>query len=430
MGYTCEFWEQRSIVYCRSDAACLCLSCDRNVHSANALSQRHSRALVCERCNSQPAIFRCVEEKVSLCQNCDWMAHASSSSTGSSTHKREALSCYTGHPSAVELSTIWSFLLDDPSVGDSTCEQRMVKSSMPSLDNELHNVELPVESKNLTWSKVSNSGAKGSNIFDDGPFYENFNMDEVDLSIENYEEMFVVSLDNPNEGIDGLFWTKEMSVAESSCQGVNDVECIFQSYYTWSSMVKVLCYNYDNGKARGSAVGMINAMQPACRNAVSAESMMSCKTEPPTLCFARIQSSVSFSNLTGESSAAGDYQDSGASSMLLMGEPPWGPPCPESSYSIDKQDQCCIPLQGKEENVPVRFLFEKRVRYVSLKARADVRRRVKGRFVKAGDAYDYDPLSQTLLIGPTSSSKKGKRWMFTPNVNQIKNAAEKELGHL
>lgn len=39
--------------------------------------------------------------------------------------------------------------------------------------------------------------------------------------------------------------------------------------------------------------------------------------------------------------------------------------------------------------------FEKTVRYVSRKARADVRKREKGRFVKAGDAYDYDPLSHT-----------------------------------
>lgn len=35
------------------------------------------------------------------------------------------------------------------------------------------------------------------------------------------------------------------------------------------------------------------------------------------------------------------------------------------------------------------------MRYASRKARADVRKRVKGRFVKAGDAYDYDPLNQT-----------------------------------
>ncbi|GER49736.1 zinc finger protein CONSTANS-LIKE 9 [Striga asiatica] len=39
--------------------------------------------------------------------------------------------------------------------------------------------------------------------------------------------------------------------------------------------------------------------------------------------------------------------------------------------------------------------FEKKVRYASRKARTDVRRRVKGRFVKAGDAYDYDPLIPT-----------------------------------
>ncbi|XP_059282848.1 zinc finger protein CONSTANS-LIKE 9 [Lycium ferocissimum] len=383
MGYTCEFCgEQRSIVYCRSDAACLCLSCDRNVHSANALSQRHSRTLVCERCNSQPAIFRCVEEKVSLCQNCDWIAHASSSS---STHKREALSCYTGCPSAAELSTNWSFLLDDPSVGDSTCEQGMssmsitdsqakdksqdisaplMGSSMPSLDNELHNVELPVGSTDLTWSKVSNSGAKGSNLFDDDPFYDDFNVDEVDLSIGNYEELFGVSLDNLNEGIDGLFGMEDLSVAESSCQGVNAV--------------------------KGSAVGRVNVVQPTCSNAASAESMMSCKTEPPTLCFARQQSSLSFSNLTGENSA-GDYQDCGASSMFLMGEPPWGPPCPESSIPSTSRTNAVLRYMEKKKTRQ----FEKRVRYVSRKARADVRRRVKGRFVKAGDAYDYDPLSQT-----------------------------------
>lgn len=66
--------------------------------------------------------------------------------------------------------------------------------------------------------------------------------------------------------------------------------------------------------------------QPACSNAASADSVMSFKTEP-SLCFARKpHSSLSFSGLSVESSA-GEYietQDCGASSMLLMGEPPWG----------------------------------------------------------------------------------------------------------
>lgn len=40
-------------------------------------------------------------------------------------------------------------------------------------------------------------------------------------------------------------------------------------------------------------------------------------------------------------------------------------------------------------------MYEKKIRYASRKARADVRKRVKGRFVKAGEAYDYDPLATT-----------------------------------
>ncbi|KAL3510103.1 hypothetical protein ACH5RR_029504 [Cinchona calisaya] len=124
MGYMCDFWgDQRSIVYCRSDAASLCFSCDRNVHSANALSRRHSRTLVCERCNLQPAFVRCIEEKTSLCPNCDWMGHGGSSI--GSMHKTQAVNCYSGCPSAAELSTIWSFFLDFFSVGDSSCNQVM-----------------------------------------------------------------------------------------------------------------------------------------------------------------------------------------------------------------------------------------------------------------------------------------------------------------
>jgi hypothetical protein len=84
---------------------------------------------------------------------------------------------------------------------------------------------------------------------------------------------------------------------------------------------------------QGSSVGRVNATQPACSNAASADSMMSAKTKP-VLCFTAKQghSSLSFSGLTGESSA-GEYQDCGASSMLLMGEPP----CPESSFNFSLQ---------------------------------------------------------------------------------------------
>lgn len=105
------------MVYCRSDAVCLCMSCDRNVRSASVLSRRHLRTLVCERCNSQPAIATCVDENISLCQNCEWTGHAASS-TSASRHKTQTINCYSGCPSAEEFSTIWSFVPEVPSVDD------------------------------------------------------------------------------------------------------------------------------------------------------------------------------------------------------------------------------------------------------------------------------------------------------------------------
>ncbi|KAG0466295.1 hypothetical protein HPP92_017875 [Vanilla planifolia] len=124
MGSLCEFCgDQSSLVYCRSDAASLCLSCDRNVHSANALSRRHSRTLLCNRCYSHPATVRCIDEGISLCHNCDWTGHGASASA--SGHKRQTISCYSGCPSLAELSRIWPFFLEFPPLTDPVREQGM-----------------------------------------------------------------------------------------------------------------------------------------------------------------------------------------------------------------------------------------------------------------------------------------------------------------
>ncbi|KAJ8528355.1 hypothetical protein K7X08_022047 [Anisodus acutangulus] len=373
--------EKRSV---RLLSPCLCLSCDRNVHSANALSQRHSRTLICERCNSQPGVVRCIDEKTSLCQNCDWSGHASSSSSGSSSmHKRQALSCYTGCPSAAELSNIWSFLLDDPSIGG-TCEQRMgsmnindnhprdgqgpqgkdnsqnmraandmniseksnllMVSSMHTLDNKMHNVDPPFGSSNSASSKGGYMGAKGSSLFEEDPYCDNLIMDAVDLSIENYEELFGDSLNYPdelfeNENLDCFFGMKDMKNSDSSCRDANAAE--------------------------GSSMARVNTVQPTCSDAASADSVMSCKTDS-ILYFAR-QSSLSVSNQTGGECSARDHQDCGVSPMLLMGEPPWCPPCPEISSPSTSRSNAVLRYKEKKKTRK----FDKRVRYVSRKARAD-----------------------------------------------------------
>ncbi|OVA19738.1 zinc finger protein [Macleaya cordata] len=408
MGHLCDFCgEQRSIVYCRSDAACLCLSCDRNVHSANALSRRHSRTLLCERCNSQPASVRCAEENMSLCQNCDWNGHGGS--TSSSAHKRQSINCYSGCPSASELSRIWSFVLDFTSMDDPNCERGMglmsidensvsncwgpsemnnkvdvavssgnndmenmekfdmwmESSSMPTLNAMQCGVDQPAGSLDSTAPKLSSPGTKGLELCEDD-LYEDFSVADVDLNFENYDELFGVSQSHSehlfeNGGIDSLFGMKDITGADSNCQG--------------------------------SSGGKVTAKQPACSSAVSGDSTMSTKTEPIISYAARQANSsrsLSFSGFTGESSA-GDYQDCGVSSMLGMGEPPWYPPGTEGSFTSAGRDSAVLRYREKKKARK----FDKKIRYASRKARADVRRRVKGRFVKAGDAYDYDPLCQT-----------------------------------
>ncbi|XP_071736700.1 zinc finger protein CONSTANS-LIKE 10-like [Rutidosis leptorrhynchoides] len=375
MGYNCDYChEARSMIYCSSDEAYLCLSCDRNIHSANALSKRHSRTLVCDKCNSQPAFVRCVDEKLSLCQNCDLEGHNGFNSAFGS-HNHEALNCYSGCPSAVELSSIWSFMSD--SVTDSTCEQEMrlmtiaddKKHQNLSAEVEGHDLKNANQQANLKdkfTSKVS--GTKGGEKSIDDGFYDDFTMDEVDLSIENYEVLFGVGNNDPEhlfakDGIDSLFGAKETSVSESVCHGAKE---------SWTE--------------HGSGV------QPAYSNAASAESLRSCKTEPNP-CYERQWSNISFSSQTWESTAtatatAGDYQDCGASTMLLMGEPP---PAHDSTNPSGIRNDAVLRYKEKKKNRK----FEKRVRYATRKERADVRKRVKGRFVKVGEAYDYDPMSQT-----------------------------------
>ncbi|KVH93185.1 hypothetical protein Ccrd_004767 [Cynara cardunculus var. scolymus] len=310
MGYNCDYCgEARSMVYCRSDAAYLCLSCDRNVHSANPLSKRHMRTLVCDVCNSQPALVRCVDEKASLCQNCDWVGH-NGASLGASTHSRQTLNCYSGCPTAVELSSIWPFMSE-------SCEQEMGSMSIadnsqePSENDNTQDSSMPVETSDLQiennsndWmgsllqddnrsqdiyrqgkplsssaNKISCSGTKDSEKVADDGLYDDFTMDEVDMNIENYEELFGVGHNDPKhlfakDGIDSLFGMRETTTKDSA-----------------------------------------NAVEPACSNAASVDSLMSCKTEPNP-CHAR---QLSFSSLTGDSSG-GEYQDCGAS--LPMGEPP------------------------------------------------------------------------------------------------------------
>ncbi|KAL7588995.1 hypothetical protein Lser_V15G40403 [Lactuca serriola] len=70
----CVLCKSTAKVYCESDMASLCWSCDAKVHSANFLVARHSRSLLCQLCQS-PTIWTASGDKLcpstaSICAKC------------------------------------------------------------------------------------------------------------------------------------------------------------------------------------------------------------------------------------------------------------------------------------------------------------------------------------------------------------------------
>lgn len=140
MEKICEFCTAlRPVVYCKSDAAHLCLSCDAKVHSANALSSRHLRSLLCDLCRYRPAYVRCTDHQMFMCRSCERSLH-----DGSSQHRKQVISSYMGCPSAKDFAALWGFELNEQ--GNSTRQGHFVSSSHGSEDSSVVNLAIPRQS--------------------------------------------------------------------------------------------------------------------------------------------------------------------------------------------------------------------------------------------------------------------------------------------
>ncbi|WVZ56925.1 hypothetical protein U9M48_007389 [Paspalum notatum var. saurae] len=94
-------------VYCRADAARLCLPCDRLVHGANGVCSRHARAPLCADCRAAGAVFRRASSSSAaafLCSNCDFGRHRDGGDAP--LHDRCAVQPYTGCPPATDLAAL------------------------------------------------------------------------------------------------------------------------------------------------------------------------------------------------------------------------------------------------------------------------------------------------------------------------------------
>ncbi|XP_052177168.1 putative zinc finger protein CONSTANS-LIKE 11 [Diospyros lotus] len=418
----CEFCGVAvAVVYCKSDSARLCLGCDNLVHSANFFSRRHLRSLLCDKCSSHPANARCVTQKMSLCQSCDWSGNGCSGQG----HSLQALSSYSGCPSPAEFSRIWSSVLDVPPSSSFDAGLGPI-TTLPINENCLGNClentgnegssglvagklnELQPCSKFEPWNSQSTmlpipsclppfgkdqalvlpegsnlpkgqSGYKNLELNDNEGLCRGLTMDDLALNLESCDEIFESSrghsaYDFEDGGTDYQLIDKNLSASESNGHVENAIEA--------TSSGQQECNGFQSSCVTGSA----NLMQSMSGISNSMLMNPSYNRNINLFSVAQVPSSISFSlsNITGESSVV-DYHDCGLSPMF-RGESPW-----ESNLEVrcpQARDKAKMRYNEKKKS----RTFGKQIRYASRKARADTRKRVKGRFVKAGEAYDYDPL--------------------------------------
>ncbi|KAJ0232239.1 Zinc finger protein CONSTANS-LIKE 12 [Hirschfeldia incana] len=341
------------------------------------------RSLICDKCFSQPGIIRCLDHKASYCQGCQW--HVSNCSALG--HRLQSLDPFSGCPSATELSRMWSSILEPsvstlvkPSTGSLPLVDPNIDMFKMSKINELDDLIGPsysVMSQNNTYiqnlsdqSSLFSGDSKGCPDLilkleeGDEDLCEGLNLDNAPLNFDVGDDIICCS---PQEHIESdqtlpnglLVYKNVISVTDSNFTTDNPLEAM--------STGQQDCKSYHQS---GPLQMNINIGLPL-------------PTSP--ILFGQINP-----NINGHESRAADYQDCGMSAGFIMSDSPW-----ESNLEVGSpQARNEAKLRYKEKKL--KRTFGKQIRYASRKARADTRKRVKGRFVKAGDNYDYDPSSPTM----------------------------------
>ncbi|KAL5573260.1 hypothetical protein UlMin_022857 [Ulmus minor] len=350
----------RAVVYCPPDSLRLCLSCDESVHSANPLSSSHWRSLLCDLCNSQPAIFQCVDDKLCLCQTCVWMCEGCVNED----HKRRTLDGYTGCPTLAELLMICSpfFELESEFDESGSCFRQISRN----------HTFLFSEETNMNTMKVINFPGLFNFMINLGgnDLYKSHNMDVIPMN-SNDSEMFSCSPDPSrsqfqDEGMGCLLMGKNSSSDSNFLEDDTQAPSPGQK---------------DCLPSRPSdVVGSASEVQPA--NVGSNCLLMNpiCENNS-NLGF---PSGIVQPNLyTNGESRTVDIQNSRLSSAFLPGKS-W-----ESTLETNRQ---LVRYRARMRYIEKKKTrrFGKQIRYSSRKARADKRKRHKGRFVKSGGEYDKD----------------------------------------
>ncbi|KAL1550490.1 zinc finger protein CONSTANS-LIKE 14-like [Salvia divinorum] len=421
---SCDFCcERQAILYCRADSAKLCLSCDQHVHCANALSKKHLRSQICDNCAAEPASFRCSTDGLVLCQDCDWDAHGSR--LVSAAHDRFPIVSFSGCPSAFELAAAWGLeiekkkpaayewggLLDDlmvPNVRSmiySNCGGELVNKKKNSSCGKQKQVILK---QLIELLQDSGGGGDGEDVGpgtpsrglwrQDGQYEEQEpeqQLQELPQDRGGFTSLLMMPMPTPanhkeerNNACDhgAKIWDFNLGQLRGHEES-SPVELEFggSDMYTMRSYGELL-KEASLAKRRGVDVSGVNCSvtqediipfnsaannQTPSQGAATSESNNVPVSRPPCL------------GLTKPESLGGSKDMQFTSQSILMAR--------ESVAAMSKSDIELLAtnrgnaMQRYKEKKKTRR-YDKHIRYESRKARADTRKRVKGRFVKAHEA--------------------------------------------
>ncbi|KAK9008064.1 hypothetical protein V6N11_074968 [Hibiscus sabdariffa] len=390
----CDFCNHQSaLLLCPADSANLCFLCDRHVHSANLLSLNHLRSLLCHNCCAQPVSVRCATDYLMLCPDCDYDAHGASSA--STAHHRTPVQGFSGCPSALELASVWGFDLRDEKSSDRRWNQEL---TMPIVQPRFY--EMSVRDVNVMEPCESSSHGKKKQNHGSGKYKQVLYKQLVELMKRDFmgdvaDDYDGGEIENPVQNAEAnanvLAARQEVMQPESNriADGAGDMlwnanRNDIQTPQIWDFKLEGQ-WGEDEIETQSADFMIKNFNQLMEETCLSAELLgdachLNYDMDSININWISPGATTSESNNQPIPRPKGNGSSNEAVFMARAAAP-----C-EADLELLARNRGNAMQRYKEKKKTRRY--DKHIRYESRKARADTRKRVKGRFVKATESPD------------------------------------------
>ncbi|XP_022748908.1 zinc finger protein CONSTANS-LIKE 14-like isoform X3 [Durio zibethinus] len=370
--------EQIAVLYCRADSAKLCLFCDQHVHSANLLSRKHLRSQICDNCGTEPVSVRCATDSLVLCQECDWDAHGGCSV--SAAHDRTPVEGFSGCPSALELASAWGYDLEEKKLSDQSWNRDYQDLMMPAVESWAYKTsvqEMMVPYDCFSYGEMLKKQNLGS-----GKCKQVIYKQLVDLMKRDF--MGGVVADGGGGVGENLVSNVESNGSFLARQDVIQPQLQQETQTPFTSLLMMQTQESERIVDGVNVLwnGNLNVQTPQNNPSNPGANQGPATSESNNIPIARPSSGAAFGK-TKCSSSSNDVHF--MQQPFLVKGAQARPAAPnKADLELLAQNRGNAMQRYKEKKKTRRY--DKHIRYESRKARADTRKRVKGRFVKAANA--------------------------------------------